>query len=68
MLLVCYVLLYVVALCAKMRYAILCIKQLLIDWLLAASSPGSEESAIPQWSALNRTVSHCAVKVSFKSV
>ena len=32
MLLVCYVLLYVVALCVKMRYVILCIKRLLIDW------------------------------------
>ena len=30
MLLVCYVLLYVVALCVKMRYAILCIKRLFI--------------------------------------
>ena len=33
MLLVCYVLLYVVALCVKMRYVILCIKRLLTDWL-----------------------------------
>ena len=33
MLLVCYVLLYVVAFCVKMRYVILCIKRLLIDWL-----------------------------------
>ena len=32
--LVCYVLLYVVALCVKMRYVILCIKRLLIDWLI----------------------------------
>jgi len=31
MLLVCYVLLYVVALCVKMRCVILCIKRLLID-------------------------------------
>ena len=31
MLLVCYVLLYVVALCVKMRYVILSIKRLLID-------------------------------------
>jgi len=31
MLLVCYVLLYVVALCVKMRYVILCIKRLLMD-------------------------------------
>ena len=30
MLLVCYVLLYVVAQCVKMRYVILCIKRLLI--------------------------------------
>jgi len=34
MLLICYVLLYVVALCVKMRYVILCIKRLLIDWLI----------------------------------
>jgi len=36
MLPVCYVLLYCmfVALCVKMRYVILCIKQLLIDWLI----------------------------------
>jgi len=27
----CFTLLYVVALCVKMRYAILCIKRLLID-------------------------------------
>ena len=33
-LLVCYVLLYVVALCAKMRHVILSIKRLLIDWLI----------------------------------
>jgi len=32
--LVCYVLLYVVALCVKMRYVIVCIKRLLIDWLI----------------------------------
>jgi len=31
MLLVCYVLQYVVALCVKMRYVILCINRLLID-------------------------------------
>jgi len=31
MLLVCYVLLYVVTLCVKMRYVILSIKRLLID-------------------------------------
>ena len=34
MLLVCYVLLYVVALCVKMRYVILSIKRLLIDSLI----------------------------------
>jgi len=34
MLLVCYVLLYVVALCVKMRYAILSIKRLLIEMCL----------------------------------
>jgi len=33
MLLLCYVLLYVVALCVKMRYVILSIKRLLIDCL-----------------------------------
>ena len=31
MLLICYVLLYVVALCVKMRHVILSIKRLLID-------------------------------------
>ena len=30
----CFTLLYVVALCVKMRYVILCIKRLLIDWLI----------------------------------
>jgi len=30
----CFTLLYVVALCFKMRYLILCIKRLLIDWLI----------------------------------
>jgi len=34
MLLVRYVLLYVVALCVKMRYVILCIKRLFTDWLI----------------------------------
>jgi len=37
MLLVCYVLLYAVASCVKMRYVILCIKRLLIDWLVQQS-------------------------------
>jgi len=31
----CFTLLYVVALCVKMRYVILCIKRLSIDWLIA---------------------------------
>jgi len=30
----CFTLLYDVALCVKMRYVILCIKRLLIDWLI----------------------------------
>ena len=34
----CFTLLYVVALCIKMRYVILCIKRLLIDWLIVVKS------------------------------
>ena len=57
MLLVCYVLLYVVALCVKMRYVILSIKRLLIDWGL-----GGDGAEIP---SLCRSLVHFMRQLSF---
>ena len=59
MLLVCYVLLYVVALCVKMRYVILSVKRLLIDWGLGGDGDGAE---IP---SLCRSLVHFMRQLSF---
>ena len=52
----CFTLLYVVALCVKMCYVILCIKRLLIDWLMlpVLQLPGAMLGVPDNWLSLKK--------------
>jgi len=54
----CFTLLYVVALCVKMHYVILCIKRLLIDWLIEHCIGNDKEASFTKTTYTKTTHSH----------